>query len=329
MDIADETYLPSSDNCSTTSSSSDKIEPSSSSDPVRRQKLNVFLEECGIAPLHKPWQEWENVSERTRERYLHQTSEIVSSVIGVISPENAIHLWEALQSSNIVNDKLGIRQISHPYEVAYLEALAEAHKRASGWDTRRQVLSIMAGIASFKAISEFIPGLTQYRFAEAKLHGLQHGRGVLVPEMKSPHIRIERKQLDHFLSFVTSPHLVQDMPFGEKYLKLSNGTMLTVPNVIRTMIPRRIVSQYKRFCVDSGFKPFRDSTMLRILSECSASVRKSLQGLDYVAAEGSRAFDTLGDVVEKMSHMADGGKNGPKSCKRLTQSGKIVPQGRL
>ena len=132
MDIADETYLPSSDNCSTTSSSSDKIEPSSSSDPVRRQKLNVFLEECGIAPLHKPWQEWENVSERTRERYLHQTSEIVSSVIGVISPENAIHLWEALQSSNIVNDKLGIRQISHPYEVAYLEALAEAHKRASG-----------------------------------------------------------------------------------------------------------------------------------------------------------------------------------------------------
>ena len=328
MDIADETYLPSSDNCSTTSSSSDIIELSSSSDPVRRQKVNVFLEECGIAPLHKPWQEWENVSERTRERYVHQTSEIVSSVIGVISPENATHLWQALQSSNIVNDKLGIRQISHPSEVAYLEALAEAYKRASGWDTRRQVLSVMAGIASFKAISEFIPGLTQYRFTEAKLHGLQHGRGALVPEMKSPHIRIERKQLDHFLSFVTSPHLVQDMPFGEKHLQLSNGTMLTVPNVIRTMIPSRIVSQYKRFCVDSGFKPFSDSTMrLRILSERSASVRKSLQGLDYVAAEGSRASDTLGDIVEKMSHMADGGRKWAEELQETLKAGRLYLKG--
>ena len=33
--------------------------------------------------------------------------------------------------------------------------------------------------------------------------------------------------------------------------------------------------------------------MTRILSECSASVRKSLQGLDYFAAEGARAFDDL------------------------------------
>ena len=330
MDIADESYLasfdPSSDNCSTASSTSDKIEPPSS-DTARRQKLNVFLEECGITPLHKLWQEWGNITERTRERYLQQTSEIVSSVIRVISPENATYLWEALQSSNIVNNKLGVRQIGHPYEVSYLEALAEAYKRASGWDTRRQVLSIMAGIASFKAISEFIPGLTQYRFTEAKLHCLQHGRGAQVPEMKSPHIRIERHQLDHFLSFVTSPHLVQDMPFGEKHLQLSNGTMLTVPNVIRTMIPSRIVSQYKRFCIESGFKPFSHSTMLRILSECSASVRKSLQGLDYVAAEGSRAFDTLIGIVEKVSHMTDGGKKWAEEMKETLKAGKLYLKG--
>ena len=332
MEIAEETYLPSSDpssdNCSTASSSSDKIEPSSSSsDTARRQKLNVFLEECGIVPLHKPWREWQNVTERTRERYLQQTSEIVSSVIGVISPKNATRLWEALQSSNIVNNILGVRQVGHPSEVAYLKALAEAYKRASGWDTRRQVLSIMAGIASFKAISEFIPGLTQYRFTEAKLHGLQHGRGAIVPEMKSPHIRIERQKLDHFLSFVTSPHLVQDMPFGEKHLQLSDGTMLTVPNVIRTMIPSRIVSQYKRFCVDSGFKPFNNSMMLRILSECSASVRKSLQGLDYVAAEGSRAFDTLEDIVEKVSHMTDGGKKWAEELQETLKAGKLYLKG--
>ena len=82
MEIADESYLPSSDNCSIASSSSDKIEPSYSSNTARRQKLNVFLEECGIESLERPWRDWENITERTRERYLQQTSEIVSSVIG-------------------------------------------------------------------------------------------------------------------------------------------------------------------------------------------------------------------------------------------------------
>lgn len=327
MEIADESYLPSSDNCSTASSSSDKIEPSYSSNTARRQKLNVFLEECGIEPLERPWRDWENITERTRERYLQQTSEIVSSVIGVISPANAPRLWKALQSSNIVNSMLGVGEISHPSEVAYLEVLAEAYKKASSWDTRRQVLSIMAGVASFKAISEFIPGLTQYRFTVAKLHGLQHGRGAPVPEMKSPHIRIERQQLDHFLSFITSPHLVQDMPFGEKHLQLSNGTMLTVPNVIRTMIPSRTVLQYKRFCVDSEFKPFSHSTMVRILSECSASVRKSLQGLDYVAAEGSRAFDTLADILQKVSYRTDGGKKWGDELQETLKAGKLYLKG--
>ncbi|KAK3746315.1 hypothetical protein QZH41_006887 [Actinostola sp. cb2023] len=45
--------------------------------------------------------------------------------------------------------------------------------------------------------------------------------------------------------------------------------------------------------------------MLRILTECSASVRKSLQGLDYYAAEGARAFDDLAGIVEKVYALSD------------------------
>ena len=39
--------------------------------------------------------------------------------------------------------------------------------------------------------------------------------------------------------------------------------------------------------------------MSRILSECSTSIRKSLQGLDYFAAEGARAFYDLSLVFEQ------------------------------
>ena len=46
--------------------------------------------------------------------------------------------------------------------------------------------------------------------------------------------------------------------------------------------------------------------MLRILSACTASVRKSLQGLDYFAADGSKAFEDLSQVVKKVSETGPG-----------------------
>ena len=41
--------------------------------------------------------------------------------------------------------------------------------------------------------------------------------------------------------------------------------------------------------------------MLRVLAECKASACKSLQGLDYFAAEGSRAFEDLESFVHKLN----------------------------
>lgn len=165
----------------------------------------------------------------------------------------------------------------------------------------------MAGIASYKEISWHIPGLTQYRYTIANLHRLQYGPAAPVPERTCPvpRLRIDKKQLDHFLAYITSPHLVQDLPFGEKSLKLSSGKVISVPNVIRTMIPQRIAKQYIEYCSETEFKPFSERTMLRVLSECSASVRKSLQGLDYIAAEGTKAFDDLSELINQTATTGD------------------------
>ena len=102
---------------------------------------------------------------------------------------------------------------------------------------------------------------------------------------------VEPEKLDHFLSFITSTHTVhvQDLPFGEKSLKLSS-VEVQVPNVIGSTIQEHIIEQYKAYCRESGFIiPMSRSTLRRILNVCSARVRKSLQGIDYVAAEGAKA----------------------------------------
>jgi len=118
-------------------------------------------------------------------------------------------------------------------------------------------------------------------------------------------MRIEPAKVEHFISFITSPHVIQDVPCGEKLLKLSTGETIRIPNVIRTMVPERIVQQYQQYCCETNFKSMSKSTLHRILAVCSASVRKSLQGLDNFSAEGSQAFDDLAKLADKL---ADCGK---------------------
>ena len=46
--------------------------------------------------------------------------------------------------------------------------------------------------------------------------------------------------------------------------------------------------------------------MLRVLTECKASVRKSLQGLDFLAAERARAFEVLENLVRHLGELGRG-----------------------
>ena len=43
--------------------------------------------------------------------------------------------------------------------------------------------------------------------------------------------------------------------------------------------------------------------MYRILSQCGAQVRTSLEGIDYFVAEGGRAFRTIEDTMEELLKM--------------------------
>ncbi|KAK3736782.1 hypothetical protein QZH41_002391 [Actinostola sp. cb2023] len=161
----------------------------------------------------------------------------------------------------------------------------------------------------------------------ATLHSVQYGRNVPLPAKTGPRLKIDIEQLDHFLSFITSPHLVQDLPFGEKQLQLSTGKVITVPNVIRTMIPQRVIMQYKQYCIEANFKSFSDRTMRRILTECSASVRKSLQGLDYYASDGSRAFDDLASIVQNIAYVKDEGEVWSTQIQDTLKAGKLYFKG--
>ena len=293
-------YVPSQTETSSSELSGDSR--SSSNLSLRRAKLNEFLTINGKSTLTQQRKPWANLLGRSRQVYVNKARDAVVAALEVIVPDDAGGLWEALKESGEVESALGVFPEPHPADDKYLKSLAEAYQNASSWDTRRQVLSVTADLVPYSLIQRHLPGITEYRVKSARKHGKKYGRGSAVLLSKSPRMRVNYAQLDHFLEFITSPHIVIDLPFGQRLLSLADGSLLEMPNLIRTMIPARIVAQYIQYCKEVNFTPFGRSTMLRVLSSCAATVRKSLQGLDYIAADGGKAFDQLIEMVLKLSN---------------------------
>jgi len=231
---------------------------------------------------------------------------------GQIAPQNSEMLFSAIQSS---------RKEEGNMDSTLLEALVECYENAGHWSTRRQILSIIADKVSFAVLQRWIPDISRYRYNIARHHVLLHGRGAVIPQEKNTRMYVSPQKLDHFLSFITSARVMQDLPFGEKTLKLSSKTEIKIPNVIRSSIPEQIVRQYQSYCSETEFSPMSRSSLCRILKVCSASVRKSLQGLDYVSSEGAKAFDDIADVIDKLG---DNYNNGLTWSKELAQKLKLA-----
>ena len=244
--------------------------------------------------------QWEEASERTRRRHQRKAKEAVVAVLEEVAPNQCQQLWQSLVASKSLESHLSSDNDDDIDEV-FMEALAECYRNADNWQTRRQLLSIMADKVSHKTLQRWIPDLTRYRFSTARKHVLVQGRGVPLPLQSSrTRLAVSQTQLDHFLDFKTSQHVIQDLPFGQKSITLSTKEVITGPNVVRMMIPESIVRQYLSYAEECGFTPLSRRTLLRILSVCSASTRKSLQGLDYVSSAGSQAFDDLSHVVDRL-----------------------------
>ena len=87
-----------------------------------------------------------------------------------------------------------------------------------------------------------------------------------------------------------------------------------------------MVQQYTAYCDECNFRAFSSSTLLRVLSVCSACSRKSLQGLDYISSSGAQSFDNLAEVAEKLGdagkgmHWVKDVQNGLRAAKRYLKS---------
>ena len=142
-----------------------------------------------------------------------------------------------------------------------------------------------------------IPGISKRQTDEARKHADLRGPGRPQNPPEIRRMRLDTTKMDHFLEFISSSALLQDVSYGTKLLKLDSEETLLVPAAIRTLIPSCIVRQYQSYCESVEVELYSERTLFRLLEACSASKQVSLQGLDYIATEGAEAFEKLKSVV--------------------------------
>ena len=183
-------YVPEERTSSSTASSDETVEEETQTS--RRAHLNRFLESCDVESRVGPYKKaWEKTTSRTRRNHVGKARDAIVAMLNVMTPGDGALLWETLQSSALVVEAFGIEKPS-PAEEKYLLVLAE--------------------------IQQYLPNVTKYRIKIARSHRLMYGRGVPQPPAKRARMKVDNSQLDHFLTFITSRYIIQDLPFGQKYL---------------------------------------------------------------------------------------------------------------
>ena len=237
-----------------------------------------------------------DITESQQNYYIRKAKEVVKETLSVICPGQEQQLWKNLKEKLVVGrvgDSVSTGRTLDPT----VRNLASAYEQAANWQTKRQILSLFASDFSKQQLTTMIKGLTKWRIDQARSHAESVGAGQQVDPKPIYRARLDAVQTDHFLDFISQPAYLQDVAFGTKKLKLDSGEEIIIPAAVRTVIPSRIIHQYRKCCETSGFKPASERTLFRILEVCAASQQKSLQGLDYITTEGSQAHDSLIEII--------------------------------
>lgn len=274
---------------------------------IKRQKLNEAVHSISggrYSPVMSTLNTtWDDVCDTQQRYYIRKAKETIATSLSVITPGQEELVWKALQTEALLNadkDNQGKRKRFDPSS-GLVDVLIKVYEQADHWQTKRQILSLFADDFSRAELQEMIPGLSKWRIDQARQHATEAGKGQPLPEIPSFRRKIDHEKVDHFIEYISRPEFFQDVAFGTKTLKLDSGEKIIIPAIIRTVIPSRIIKQYLDYCKEQEFEPASERSLYRMIEVCSASMQKSLQGLDNITAEGVEAFDQAFSMLEGLA----------------------------
>jgi hypothetical protein len=196
----------------------------------------------------KPWNKY---VKSAKSAYYKRFAEIFHSIVSSVFSYSVEEILDSIMSKPEA-DGVSKTQSFGPLLQAYRDAETCRH--------RCQILSFLTQTMSYKEIVQILPEVTHSKFYTAKNHAKLVGPGlpITVPATRQ---KMDPVKLDNFLDFITSEHIVRDLPFGERKIRLSDGTVMKMPNVVHSMGASDVIHQYKSFCAENEITPLGKTTL--------------------------------------------------------------------
>ena len=260
---------------------------------------------------------WDDVSVTQQKYYQRKVKEVFQAALSVVVPGQEQQLWNCVREETELGNVSGEPSAKRKrMDTGLVDTLISAHNDAENWQTKRQILSLFVNDFSKTELQQMIQGLSKWRIDQARRHAIDVGEGQPLSDKPIFRTRLDPVKTDHFIDYISRPCFLQDVAYGTRKLKLDSGGHAVIPAVIRTLIPSRIIAQYQAYCEEIGFHLASERTLFRILEVCSASMQKSLHGMDYIITENVQAFESLDDIASTLRTTQGVSSNWEKETKQ-------------
>ena len=249
-------------------------------------------------PLTSQLDSWKKSTAAQRQHCIQKATEDCMLVCDVIAPHDGKQLFQAMMTAGVQGKADGEAMADD-----VVKTLMCAYKNAKNRNTKTQILSLYAykySVSTLKKLHAPYGKLSSRQIRRARCHARNLGPGTVPEKTKHHRVRVDMSKVDHFIEFVNRPYFYQDVSYGTKLLKLDSGETIEMPNVVRTVTRSTMISQYLHFCQEEKCESLSGSTLFKILQVREASQRKSMQGLDNTAADGSAGFHTAEMIVDDL-----------------------------
>ncbi|GMT29557.1 hypothetical protein PFISCL1PPCAC_20854, partial [Pristionchus fissidentatus] len=156
----------------------------------------------------------------TKERRVLALRRLIKIMIGFLAPGSESELTEMLESSfapRVWKDAAENKIRKVLFEVA------DQYEKETDRRSKELILSAVVDVFPYRELQEFIPDLSVRKFYNAKYRAIRKGN---VKEHPIIRTRYEPVRVNLFVTFITSPFISTGLPFKERTVKKSDGSLV-------------------------------------------------------------------------------------------------------
>lgn len=113
------------------------------------------------------------------------------------------------------------------------------------------------------------------------------------PKGEKVYSRLSFEKAQHFVNFLFSAGLLQEVAYGTTKLKLDSGHKIIVSDTILNGVHEHAVREYIVHCKEMSYHPLGRTILLKMLDKMKPHTRKKLAGVDSFVVEGIEAFEVI------------------------------------